>query len=60
MFLPLSALERRPRRIGLALAPSDTWLKAARESDRSHLGRWGGQGLAPFQPESEADDGHQS
>lgn len=28
MFLPLSALERRPRRIGLAWAPSDTWPKS--------------------------------
>lgn len=29
LFLPLSALERRPR-IGLAWAPSGTWLRAAR------------------------------
>lgn len=41
LFLPLSALEHRPRRIGLAWAPSDTWLKAAREADRSHLGKMG-------------------
>lgn len=41
MFLPLSALERGPRRVVLAWAPSDTWLKAAREADRSHLGKVG-------------------
>lgn len=55
MFLPLSALERGPRRIGLAWAPSDTWLKAAREAYRSRLGKvgwWGGLGLASFQPGS--------
>lgn len=39
LFLPLSVLERRPRRKGLARAPSGTWHKAAMESDRSHLGR---------------------
>ena len=43
MFLPLSVLEHRPRRKGLARGPSGTWHKAARESDRIHLGEvWGG------------------